>query len=93
MKTKKFPKKLSLNKKTVASLDFSQMNGLIGGATIRCGTFTAYTQCEVTQCVETCPGCPTNSCPPQTATCVSCNTCYPCYPDTDDTCFPCIFPS
>jgi hypothetical protein len=87
MRTKKFRKRLTLNKQTVATLNSPQMNKLFGGR-----RFTAYTECEVTQCVETCPGCGSDSCPEPTDTCQNCGTLYETC-QTCDSCYsPCISP-
>jgi natural product precursor len=66
MKTKKFEEKLTLNKKTIADLNSSEMNGLKGGQIIPDEMSRYYTLC----------GCPTKweyscftycgSCPCQT---------------------------
>jgi hypothetical protein len=66
MKTKKFKKKLSLNKTTIATLGNGQMSEVQGGD-------TGYSECV---CADTKP----NTCPPQTCltcTCLNCNTSAP----------------
>jgi len=58
MKTKKFNKKLALNKKTVVNLDGSMMNGVKGGTDTYYTCPTGFTVCR-TACVTECPRCPT----------------------------------
>jgi hypothetical protein len=56
MKTRKFEKKLSLNKKTVSNLNGKAMGEVQGGATfINCPTGLTYCR---TDCVTNCPLCP-----------------------------------
>ncbi len=65
MKTKKFNKKLTLNKKTVVNLDSSNMNGVQGGIVETYYTCpTNLTHCR-TRCATYCPLCPSldTACP------------------------------
>jgi len=54
MRTKKFNKKLNLNKKTIADLDPKKMNGIKGGAP---SAFPSGCCSEYVTCGDTC-GCP-----------------------------------
>ncbi len=60
MKAKKFNKKLSLNKKTVANLNNGQMNDVLGGVHKTTTTapfcqFSCVDTCRITcDCTETC---------------------------------------
>jgi hypothetical protein len=75
MKTKKFDKKLALNKQTIANLGTKEMHAIAGGAetqTAACNTciYTCMTVCEncTEECTEGCItdiACPSDvSCPP-----------------------------
>ncbi|NIM16490.1 MAG: hypothetical protein GTO45_31140 [Candidatus Aminicenantes bacterium] len=81
MKTKKFAKKLALNKKTIANLSDGHMGNVKGGdintgsghppCEISCGCVTLkFTGCEL---------CPTDTCNTCPATCNTCN--YTCGAD------------
>lgn len=73
MKSKKFNRKLMLNKKTVANLNTNEMNGVLGGG----GQDDDYLTNSCNPCAFT-PGCPESVGCPQvvTETCVSqCRTC------------------
>jgi hypothetical protein len=64
MKTKKFRKKLNLNKKTVANLNGKEMNGVLAGAGKKASEDTICTSCNpsvCTSCIET-GCCPTDTC-------------------------------
>lgn len=61
MKTKKFNQKLRLNKKTVADLNGTEMNGIHGGKPE--SWLTGCASCLITGC------CPTGTCP--TGTCLN----------------------
>jgi hypothetical protein len=73
MKTKKFAKKLTLNKNTIANLSNGQLGHVKGGCV------DTYPSCPILpisdDCVTLrftgCAVCPTNTC----VTCVSCQTC------------------
>jgi hypothetical protein len=78
MKSKKFQKKLSLNKKTVADLNPGAMNGVRGGGTVTSVNVVCIPTALV--CTVTCT-CPTiNTCETYCGTCATnCGTCEPCY--------------
>lgn len=62
MKTKKFDKKLLLNKKTIADLDSSEMIDLRGGITgSRCVADTCWIVCDLTDEIY-CPSAPWTNC-------------------------------
>jgi natural product precursor len=67
MSTKKFHKKLTLNKKTVSNLDSSEMNKLNGGYLTNVGDTCPITVCEgcITLYATQCP----NLCLPNTFEC------------------------
>jgi hypothetical protein len=72
MKTKKFRKKLNLNKKTVANLNGKEMNGVLAGAGKKDSEVTICTSCNHTVCTSCNPTvcascvetecCPTDTC-------------------------------
>jgi hypothetical protein len=70
MKTKKFKKKLQLNKKTVVDLNGPEMNGVHGGA--ECDSIKS--SCIFTLCGGSCAEtacCPTHTCETNCGTCPS----------------------
>ena len=78
MKTKKFRKKLALNKKTIADLNSGMMGNVAGGGDpVVHGQITECTSCYLGP--TDCPDCTQQ-------TCVTCNTCY----QTCVTCSECL---
>jgi natural product precursor len=76
MKTKKFAKKLALNKRTIASLNNGEMNKVLGGTT------DPHRTCG---CPLDTANCTPNTCDPGTV-CASCPGqpyCYTTIPDPD----------
>jgi hypothetical protein len=74
MKTKKFRKKLSLNKSTVSNLDGKAMRDAHGGGTwIYCPT--GMTDC-FSECVTGCPLCPSMDTTCTTEDTLDQNTCF-----------------
>jgi hypothetical protein len=73
MKSKKFEKKLALNKKTIVNLNNGQLGHVKGGCvdTYPSCPFTISDDC-VTLRFTGCAVCPTNTC----VTCVTCDTCW-----------------
>jgi natural product precursor len=67
MKTKKFDKKLSLKKNTIADLDGSEMNNLLGGVTT--DTFTTDTISMYITCAKFCSR---NTCGSYDTRCTDC---------------------
>ena len=82
MKTKKFNKKLRLNKKTVANLNGSMMGHVHGGVTPE-NQLTQSPSCFLPH--TECPDCTMVTC----QTCVTCNTCNTCVTQACMTCDTC----
>ena len=59
MKSKKFNKKLALNRRTVANLNKREMGTAHGGLdSVPPQCLTNATNCLLTDCATECPGCP-----------------------------------
>ena len=81
MKTKRFQKRLTLNKKTVVNLNSNEKQGVKGGA--------PYTLIGTCSCVGGC-GTLGNTCETYCGTCGdTCDTCSPSCGGTCHTCQPC----
>lgn len=56
MKSKKFDKKLVVNKSTVSNLGHGELKDVLGGGDTEVWCPTGYTYCE-TGCISDCPRC------------------------------------